>query len=61
MGDFEIEGKYYEGKRRKTISTWVKPEKEEIGVVIRDDRGEPYMVVPLDHYCLLLSLIKDSI
>ena len=61
MGDGEIEGKYYGCKRRKTIATWVKPEKEEIGVVIREDRGEPYMVVPLDHYCLLLSLIKDSV
>ncbi len=61
MGDIEIEGKYYGCKRRKTIATWVKPEKEEIGVVIREDRGEPYMVVPLDHYCLLLSLIKNTV
>ena len=61
MGDIEIEGKYYGCKRRKTIATWVKPEKEEIGVVIREDRGMPYMVVPLEHYCLLLSLVKDSI
>ncbi|MBT7929465.1 hypothetical protein HN682_06085 [Candidatus Peregrinibacteria bacterium] len=61
MGDVEIEGKYYGCKRRKTIATWVKPEKQEIGVVIREDRGEPYMVVPLDHYCLLLSLIKNTV
>ena len=61
MGDVEIEGKYYGCKRRKTIATWVKPEKQEIGVVIREDRGDPYMVVPLDHYCLLLSLIKNTV
>lgn len=60
-GDVEIEGKYYGCKRRKTIATWVKPEKQEIGVVIREDRGDPYMVIPLDHYCLLLSLIKNTL
>ena len=61
MGDIEIEGKYYGCKRRKSIATWVKPEKEEIGVVIREDRGGPYMVVPLEHYLLLLSLSKEKI
>ena len=44
----EIEGKYYGCKRRKSIATWVKPEKQESGVVIRGDREDPFMVVPLE-------------
>ena len=61
MGDIEIEGNYYGCKRRKSIATWVKPEKEEVGVVIREDRGAPFMVVPLEHYLFLVSLIKERI
>ena len=61
MGDIEIEGNYYGCKRRKSIATWVKPEKEEVGVVIREDRGAPFMVVPLEHYLFLVSLCKEKI
>jgi hypothetical protein len=61
MGDIEIEGSYYGCKRRKSIATWVKPEKEEVGVVIREDRGAPFMVVPLEHYLFLVSLSKEKI
>ena len=47
-GDVEIEGKYYGCKRRKSI-------------VIRGDRDEPFMVVPLEQYLLLLSLVKKTL
>tara|TARA_R110002020_G_scaffold138858_7_gene309359 strand:- start:243 stop:665 length:423 start_codon:yes stop_codon:yes gene_type:complete len=60
-GDIEIEDKFYGCKRRKVIAKWLKPEKDESGVVIREDRGEPYIVVPYEQYCLLLALIKDTI
>ena len=60
-GDKEIEDKFYVCKRRKVIAKWLKPEKDESGVVIREDRGEPYIVVPYEQYCLLLALIKDTI
>jgi hypothetical protein len=61
MGDVEIDGKYYGCKRRKTIAAWVKPEKQEVGVVIREDRGEPFMVVPLEHYLFLVAMAKEKI
>ncbi len=61
MGDIEIENRFYGCKRRKTIATWVKPEKEEVGVVIREDRGQPYMVVPLDHYLFLMAMVQEKI
>ena len=60
-GDVEIEGKYYGCKRRKSIAICVKPEKQESGVVIRGDRDEPFMVVPLEQYLLLLSLVKKTL
>jgi hypothetical protein len=60
-GDVEIEGKYYGCKRRKSIATWVKPEKQESGVVIRGDREDPFMVVPLEQYMMLLSLVKKEL
>ena len=61
MDDIEIENRFYGCKRRKTIATWVKPEKEEVGVVIREDRGQPYMVVPLDHYLFLMAMVQEKI
>ena len=60
-GDVEIEGKYYGCKRRKSIATWVKPEIQESGVVIRGDREDPFMVVPLEQYMMLLSLFKKEL
>ena len=60
-GDVEIEDKYYGCKRRKSIASWVKPEKQESGVVIRGDREDPFMVVPLEQYMMLLSLVKKEL
>ena len=34
QGDIEIEGHYYGCKRRTRIAQWLKPEKEEEGVVV---------------------------
>jgi len=39
----------------------MKPEKEEFGVVIRQDREEPYIVIPYEQYCLLLSMAKKTL
>ena len=58
MGDVEIDGMYYGCKRRKVIPKWILPEKEEIGVVFRGDRMDPYIAVPLEKYLLLLSMLK---
>ena len=55
-GDIEIEEKFYGCKRRKKIADWMKPEKEECGVV-----EEPYMIIPYEQYCLLLSMAKRAL
>ena len=55
MCDVEIAGKYYGCKRRKSVPKYLKPEKEEIGVVFRGDRIEPQIAIPFDLYCFILS------
>ena len=58
-GDIEIEDRYYGCKRRTRIAKWLKPEKDEDGVVIREDRGKPYIVLEYEKYIMLLSLLKE--
>ena len=59
-GDIEIEGRYYGCKRRTKIAKWCKPEKEEDGVVIREDYNpKPYIVLDYDKYIMLLSMLKE--
>jgi len=58
-GDIEIEERYYGCKRRTRIAQWLKPEKNEDGVVIREDRGKPYIVLEYEKYIMLLSLLKE--
>ena len=59
QGDIEIEGRYYGCKRRTSIAKWVKPEKSEDGVVIREDRGKPYIVLDYEFFINLLSIMKE--
>ena len=59
QGDIEIEGRYYGCKRRTSIAKWVKPEKSEDGVVIREDRGKPYTVLDYEFFINLLSIMKE--
>ena len=61
QGDIEIEGKYYGGKRRKGVASWLKPEKEEEGVVIREDRGKAMMVIDYEKFVWMLSIVKDKL
>ena len=58
-GDIEIENRYYGCKRRTRMAKWLKPEKNEDGVIIREDRGKPYIVLDLEKYIMLLSLLKE--
>ena len=58
-GDVEINGKYYGCKRRTKIAKWCKPEKEEDGVVIREDYGKAYIVLDYEKYIMLLSMLKE--
>ena len=59
QGDIEIEGHYYGCKRRTRIAQWLKPEKEEEGMVIREDRGKPYIVLDYEFFVNLLSIMKE--
>ena len=61
QGDIEIEGKYYGCKRRKVIAAWLKPEKVEEGVVIREDRGKAMMVMDYEKFVWMLSIVKDKL
>ena len=59
QGDIEIEGSWYGCKRRTRIAKWLKPEKEEIGVVVREDRGRPYIVLDYEQFLNILSIMKE--
>ena len=56
MGDVEIEGRFYGCKRRKAVPVWVKPEKQEDGVIFREDRQEPQIAIPLEVFLELLQI-----
>jgi len=60
QGDIEVEDHYYGCKRRKRLPQYIYPEKEEAGVVVRADRSQPLMVLPLERYWLLLSMLKND-
>ena len=58
-GDIEIEGRYYGCKRRTRIASWLKPEKNEDCVVVREDRGKPYIVLDYELFINLISIMKE--
>ena len=45
---------------RKSVPSYILPEKEEIGVVVRADRIKPLMVIDLEKYLLMLSIVKKA-
>jgi len=59
LGDILIEDKYYGCKMRKSLPSYLLPEKEEVGVVVRADRIKPMIVVDLEDYLLMMKLIKE--
>ena len=59
QGDIEIEGHWYGCKRRTRIAKWLKPEKDEEGVVVREDRGKPYIVLDYEYFLNMLSIMKE--
>jgi len=59
LGDILIEDKYYGCKMRKSIPSYLFPEKKEVGVVIRKDRTRPLMVIDLETYLLMIKLLKE--
>jgi len=61
LGDIEIEGKFFGCKRKKVIASWLKPEKEEEGVVIKEDRGKAMIVIDYEKFCWMLSIVKEKL
>ena len=61
QGDIEIEGRYYGCKRRKNIAKWLKPEKQEEGVIIKEDYGKPMIVIDYEAFCLMMCAMKDKL
>ena len=59
QGYIEIEGHWYGCKRRTRIAKWLKPEKEEEGVVVREDRGKPFIVLDYEYFLNILSIMKE--
>ena len=58
MGDVEIERQYYGCKRRKKMAQWLKPEKQEVGVFIREDYGKSFIVLDAENYISLLKRLN---
>ena len=59
QGDIEIEGHWYGCKRRTRIAKWLKPEKEEEGVFVREDMGKPFIVLDYEYFLNILSIMKE--
>ena len=59
LGDILIDEYYYGCKMRKSIPSYLLPEKEEIGVVVRAARIKPLIVIDLERYLLMLKLLKE--
>ena len=54
-GDIEIQGKYYGCKRRKSLPSYLVPEKQEVGVIIRGERDVARIVIPLTDWLELIA------
>ena len=46
QGDLRIQA-----KRRKKIAQWLKPSEVVDAVVVREDRGETYIIIRLEEFC----------
>lgn len=47
QGDIEVDGFWLGCKRRTRIPRYIKAEKAEVGVVVREDRGQAILCIPL--------------
>ena len=55
-GDVQIHNGYWGCKRRSKIANWLYPEKEEIGVFFREDRGRMLVSVEPEFLLELMSM-----
>ena len=61
QGDIEIEGHWYGCKRRTRIAKWLTPEKDAEGVVVREDRGKPYIVLDYEYILNMLCIFRSQV
>ena len=59
-GDVEVDGFWLGCKRRSRLPRYVIAEKTEIGVVCREDRGEPILCIPLKPIARLIAKARES-
>lgn len=55
--DLVINGAPFQAKRRKTIANYLVPPPGCLGTIIREDRGKPYVVLPLSW---VLEVLNDE-
>ena len=60
-GDVQIHNGYWGCKRRSKIANWLYPEKEEIGVFFREDRGRMLVSVEPEFLLELMSLALNKL
>lgn len=60
QGDVEIGERFYGCKRRKKVPAWIKPEKEEVGVIFREDRQDVFIAIPYEMFCFMLSMVEKN-
>ena len=56
----EVDGFWLGCKRRTRLPRYVIAEKTEIGVVVREDRGEALLCIPLDPIAKIIGLAKEA-
>lgn len=59
-GDVEVDGFWLGCKRRTRLPRYVIAEKTEIGVVVREDRGEALLCIPLKPIAKIIGLARDK-
>ena len=59
-GDVEVNGFWLGCKRRTRIPQYIKAEKTEVGVVVREDRGQALLCVPLKPVAKIIGLAIEK-
>lgn len=50
-----------QAKRRKKIAQWLKPNENVDVVIVREDRGEPFIIIKLEEFCKnYKKIIRES-
>lgn len=58
--DVLVNGCKIQAKRRARIAKWIKPSDHVDAVVVREDRGQTFVVIPWDYYLELTSCKEET-